>query len=429
MDVRDDITKREGERRGIGAELAFYYALVACYFFAFGMQFVLFPSLAAFILHASPEGVGWAQSALSAPMFCLLLFGGLVAERARAGPFIAQTYVLMAAATMALYLVVTAGLLTYPLLIAYAIFVGACAALAMPVRDAALNGVVARAFASGRRTNLATTAATTTAVQIAAQIAGIVIARSAGANPSAYLAIQAIALLLGAAVALMLRAPKPVGHEHTVSGAFRDMRDGLSYSFRNAIMSPMLISAAYVGVFIVGSFQVLFPLIVRDEYGGDAATQAGRLATLLACFWGASFVSAATLSALKPLRRPGRALIITHMISAAALLTFFWHKPFLVFAAIVVAWGLAAGVTISMSRTIVQGAASHRYLGRVLAVYSMGFMGGAPIGSAITGYAVAHMGTQAAALIPSIGLALASIILATTTPLWRFAPTAEHADA
>ena len=32
---------------GVGSELNRYYALVGCYFFAFGMQFVLFPSLVA----------------------------------------------------------------------------------------------------------------------------------------------------------------------------------------------------------------------------------------------------------------------------------------------------------------------------------------------------------------------------------------------
>jgi hypothetical protein len=60
----------------------------------------------------------------------------------------------------------------------------------------------------------------------------------------------------------------------------------------------------------------------------------------------------------------------------------------------------------------------------VLAVYSMGFMGGAPIGSAIVGFAAGEWGLQAAALIPAAGLAVAAITLAVTTPLWRYAP--EH---
>lgn len=399
-------------------ELHAYYLLVGLYFFAFGMQFVLFPSLAAFFLDATAEGVGLAQSAISAPLFCLLLFGGLVAERARAGIALARLHLLFCAASLALAVIVAAGALSYELLIGYATFVGACAAFLMPVRDAALNGVVAREAAMGRNTSIATAAATTTAVQIGAQIAGILVARFAGHAPAPFLALQAGVLALGALVALGLRAPKPTGHERTVRGALRDVREGLVYSFRSPLMAPMLVSSAYVGVFVIGALQVLFPLIIREEYGGAAQSQAGRLGTLLACFWAASFVSAVVLSRMKPLRHPGRAMILSHLASAAALATLAAEKPFLAFIGIAVAWGLAAGVAISMSRTIVQGAAEPRFLGRVLSVYSMGFMGGAPIGSAIIGFASGQIGPHAAALIPAIGLGLAALGLALFTPLW-----------
>src|SRR5688572_30647626 len=123
-------------------ELGVYYLIVALYFFAFGMQFALYPALTAFYLNATPEGVGLAQSALSAPMFCLLLFGGLLAERARAGITLAWLQFLLGCASIVLAVVVFNGWLTYEILIAYAVFVGGCAAFTMPVRDAALNGVI-----------------------------------------------------------------------------------------------------------------------------------------------------------------------------------------------------------------------------------------------------------------------------------------------
>jgi len=417
-----------GQRTLFGAvvpELGLYYLLVALYFFAFGMQFVLFPSLVAFFLNATAAGVGLAQSALSAPLFCLLLFGGLLAERASAGPTLAKLHLIFAFASMALAGIVTFGYLTYEILIVYAMLVGACAAFMMPVRDAALNGVVLRETARGRYTPIATAAAVTTAVQIGAQIAGILVAGLAGRAPGPYLMLQAFVLCLGALVSLTLLDPKPHGHERTLKGAIRDLREGILYSFRNSIMSPMLISALYVGVFVVGAFQVLFPLIVRDYYGGSEQEQVGHLRTLFACFWFASFVSAVILSRIKPLKHPGRALIISHLISAAMLLTFAFDKSFTLFLVVVSFWGLAAGVAISMSRTITQSAAEPRYLGRVLAVYSMGFMGGAPIGSAIVGFAASELGPRTAALIPAGGLALAAIALALSTPLWRYA--SDHA--
>ena len=231
-------------------ELLIYYVLVGLYFFAFGMQFVLFPSLVAFYLQATPAGVGLAQSAISAPMFCFLLFGGLLAERAKAGPTLTTLQLVFTAATIGLYLLVQAGWLTYSLLIAYAMLVGMCAALLMPVRDAALNGVIEREAERGRHTPIATAAAMTTAVQIGAQIAGIVVAARGGADPAPYLALQAGVLSRrrdrgpGADRAQTHRA-----RAQRRRRAARCVREGLSYAFRSPVMSPMLISAAFVGVF------------------------------------------------------------------------------------------------------------------------------------------------------------------------------------
>jgi MFS family permease len=415
-------SKRRRWTHFVVPELPLYYALVAFYFFALGMQFVLFPSLVAFVLSSTPQGLGFAQTALSGPMFCFLLFGGLAAERVAAGPALARLYVAFAVASLALAAVVASNALRYEILIAYAIVVGAVAAFMMPLRDAALNGVIAREASRGRATPIATAAAMTTAVQIGAQIAGILTARLAGAAPARVIAIQGVVLAIGGIAALWLRAPKPVGHERSLAGALKDLGDGLGYAFRNPVMTPMIMSAAYVGVFVIGSLQVLFPLIVRDEYGGDTHAQSERLGLLLACFWGASFISAVALSRIRPLDQPGRAMIASHLAGAAALASFAVDKPFPLFVAIAALWGLAAGVAISMSRTITQVAADPKYLGRVLAVYSMGFMGGAPLGSLAVGVAAEQFGARAASLIPAVGLAVAALALATLTPLWRFRP-------
>ena len=204
-----DPTSAQNRPAGRVRELHVYYLLVGLYFFAFGMQFVMFPALVAFSLEATPAGVGLAQSALSAPMFCLLLFGGLLAERAKAGPTLAQLHLAFACASFTLSAIIAAGWLSYLVLIGYAVIVGGLAAFMMPVRDAALNGVIARDTERGRHTPIATAAATTTAVQIGAQIAGILVARDAGAAPAPFLALQAIALLIGAANRDPQRFPMP----------------------------------------------------------------------------------------------------------------------------------------------------------------------------------------------------------------------------
>ncbi len=396
-------------------ELRLYYALVALYFFAFGLQFVLFPSLTAFTLDAGGANVGLAQTALSAPMFALLLFGGVAAESVRAGPALAALQTAFAVPPLLLAAAALLGALSLPILIAYGIAMGSLAAFMLPIRDAALNGVVERAAAQGGGVLLARAATTTTAVQIGAQIAGILTARLAerlGAAP--LLALQALCVLCAAALALRLRAPKPVGSA-SLAGAFGAIHDGLAYAFGSQVMAPMIWSAAYVGVFVIGSFQVLFPLIVREAYGGGAS----ELGVLYAAFWAASFVSAVVLGRIAPITRPGRLLILCHLIGAASLAAFAFEKPWWAFVALTGVWGLAAGISIATSRTITQGCADQAYLGRVLAVYSMGFMGGAPIGSILVGFAAESVGPRMAAIFPAIGMALGATALATLSPLWR----------
>lgn len=403
-----------------GGERLLYYALVLLYFFTFGVQLVLYPSLATFTLAARPQYVGVAQMAISAPMFVFLLFAGAFAERARPGTTLAALQIMLAAPMLAMAWVVWSGALTYEILIAYAVSVGTVAAFILPVRDAALNGVVERDLTRGFNTSLARAAAATAAVQIGAQIIGILFGRYAGATPAILLVAQACALLVGAALSLGLRAPKPESQgKRGIRGSLQDIRDGLVYAFRSPVMGPMIFSALYMGVFVIGSFQVLFPLIIRDHYGGDAGQQGSQLGLLFAYFWGACFVSAALLSRLPPLMHPGRALVASHLVGAVALISFAFHKPFWMFSAIVVMWGLAGGVSMITSRTMTQAAAEPRFLGRVLAAYSMGFMGGAPIGSALVGFASAEMGPRLAALIPGIGLAIAVAALIAFTPIWR----------
>lgn len=409
-------------------EIEIYYALVGLYFFAFGLQFVLYPSIATFSLAQGGAEVGAAQTAISAPMFALLLFGGLSAERAQAGPTLAGLKAAFAVPPLILAALILSGLLSFPLLLAYGIVMGSLAAFMQPMRDAALNGVVDRARNEGRRVTLAQAATITTAVQIGAQILGILAARWAdwfGLGP--LLAAQAIAVLGAAALALRLRAPKPASRPRRPTQAFQEIREGLVYAFTHPIIGSMLWSSAYVGIFIVGAFQVLFPLLIREVYGGGAA----ELGTLYACFWGASFVSAVALGRLRPVRRPGRALLICHLLGAVVFATLAIDKPLWAFALSTALVGGGAGVAIAMSRTITQANADTAFLGRVLAVYSMGFMGGAPIGSALVGFGFDAMkavglGAGWVALIPALGLGASALALALFTPIWRLAtPTIE----
>lgn len=398
-----------------GRELGAYLCVVAAYFFAFGLQMVLFSSLATFVLNENARRVGLAQIALSAPMFMLLLFGGVLAERVRASRALFLMHLLFAIPPLLLALAIFYGRLSYPLLIIYGIAMGTLAAFMLPVRDAALNGVVAREQERGAKFSLSQAAALTTVTQLGGQIIGFMVGSIAGAWTARLLIVQAALVAVAGSLALLLRTPRPERKERPPAATFRDIAEGLRYAFRDPVMGPMLWSAAYIGVFVVGSFQVLFPLIVRAHYDGGPQ----ELGRLYASFFAASFVSAAILTRIPSPLHPGRALLLSHAAGAVVLATFVFSKPLWMFTLVVALWGLASGVAMSMSRTITQSSADPTFLSRVLAVYSMGFLGGAPIGAFLVGATAEWLGPAKAALVPAIGLALACFALAILSPIWR----------
>jgi hypothetical protein len=107
MEPGADETRKPG--LGIVSELNLYYLLVASTFSPSGCSSCCSRRWWRSCWTQRQRASGLAQSALSAPMFCLLLFGGLLAERARAGPTIALLYLGFAFMSLILCAVVAAG--------------------------------------------------------------------------------------------------------------------------------------------------------------------------------------------------------------------------------------------------------------------------------------------------------------------------------
>lgn len=169
-----------------------YLAGLGTWFVPLGVQMVLFPWLVAVVLRMDAFAVGVAQAALMAPSLLFLPLGGLVADRGNPRRLLLVYHLLYAAPPIALAtLLLTVGGLSYPLLIAYGLLVGAVGAFAIPTRDALLP-VVAKAGELPRAVALVTS------LQFFGQLVGIVCASAAdlvGAAP--LLLLNAGLLLLG----------------------------------------------------------------------------------------------------------------------------------------------------------------------------------------------------------------------------------------
>ncbi len=187
-----------------------------------------------------------------------------MADRGNARRLLLRYHVFYAVPPLVLALVLMAGQLSYPLLIVYGLAAGSIGAFAVPTRDALLPTV-----AQG---NLPRAVALATALQFAGQLIGIAGASQAdrwGAVP--LLLAQAVLVLLGTIA--VWRLPNPPPHAPVEHPSFwRSIADGIAEAARSEQMWPVLLLNFGIGVFYVGPFMAVLPLVVRDIYGGSAAS-------------------------------------------------------------------------------------------------------------------------------------------------------------
>jgi MFS family permease len=384
-----------------------YLAGISSWFASSGMQTIVFPWLVTVVLHEPAARVGIAQMSLMAPSIFLMLLGGAVADRADCRRLLVRGHLVAALPPLLLGAAIAGGWLAYGGLIAYALAVGTAGAFVMPARDAMLTRVAAG--------GLGRAVAVMTATQFAAQLVGIAVGGSAGTiGAPALLLLQAAVLAFGGIAARRLPAAPPMAGAAARSrlGA---MRDGLRAAAESSILVPVLIANLAVGVLYVGAFLVILPLVVRDVYGGGSA----QLSLVSLGFWGGTIGSTLVQIRLGALRRPGRAIVVALFLGAGVLAAMAWPSPFPAFVALCLVWGLGAGVVMTQARTLVQSAAPETHRARILSLFQLGLMGGAPVGALLIGYLAALTGPRGAAVYPATCMLLVLAGLLLRSRLWQ----------
>ncbi len=364
------------ERRGY----PFLLSGVACWFLAWGIQMVIFQWLVVDVLRESPERVGAAQMAVTLPSLLFILVGGATADRIDPRRLLAGIHLGTAAIVIALCVAVAFGALTYPLLMVYAFGIGTFQAFGLPSRDTLLSDVVAGAMSR------AVVGATLT--QHGGQVVGAFVAGTAGLIGGVpILALQGIVLLMG--VIPIARLPgRRGGRPPRAPLTVRELGAGIVEVVRSPVLRPVLIMAISTGLFFVGPFLVLLPLLVRDVYGGGAA----EMGILTGMFPLGSVLGGLAIIARGGIPRPGRTLALGQVTGAGCILAIATGLPFPGTAAAVLGWGVSGALFINSGRTLFQENASSTNRARVLSVYTLGVMGGGPIGSLVSGFLATPLG-------------------------------------
>jgi MFS family permease len=384
-----------------------YLLGLGAWFVPLGIQMVLFSWLAAIVLHMEAFWVGVAQVALMAPGILFLPLGGLVADRGNPRRLLLRYHFLYAVPPLVLAGVVASGLLSYPLLLVYGLAAGSIGAFAVPTRDALLPAV-----AGG---NLARAVALATALQFLGQLVGLALASQAdrvGALP--LLAAHATLVLLGAIA--VWRLPDPPAHPAARHpGFWRAIADGIGEAARSEQMWPVLLINLGVGVFYVGPFMAVLPLVVRDIYRGAAA----EIAIVNLAFWAGTIVAAFAFAGLaRRLSRRGRLVVSAVSVGLLILVAMALQPPFWALNLLCFVWGLGAGITMTQSRTILQIVAPPTHRARLMSLFQLGFGGGGPIGAFIAGTLASILGLKFAMILPALGMAVLIAVVLAFSRIW-----------
>jgi len=388
--------------------LRWYLTSSALFLIPGGIQMVLFPYLVAVVLQESATRVGLAQMAGQIPMLLLLLFGGLVGDRVDQKRLLVILQSVMLLPPLVIATLHWNDLLSYSVLIAWAVFGGTLGAFAQPARDALLNRI------SGRE--IQRVVILVIGVQFFIQIIGFAVgAMASHTGITLVLCVQSFTMLCAMLATRRIPLDPVAANQRPRQHAVRDIAEGLHMAWHSEAIRPAVIHAFSTGLFFAGSYIVLIPLMIRDLYGGSSeeiafAFAANMLGSSSTIFW---------LMRRGGIERSGRALLIGSLVSLSTLsiLSQPLTEPWFYF--VIYLWGVCGGMGMTMSRSIVQEAAPESHRARLLSVFSLGMMGGMPFGSVMLGSCVDLLGPRNAVWVPVIGVLAITLFLIFRTRLWQ----------
>lgn len=395
------------------AEARWYMAGHASHFLAVGFQGVLVPWLVAIVLAETPERVGIAQMFSMLPMLVFIMAGGATADRVELRGHLFRLQIFVAVPALLLAAIIALDALTYWAVIGYVLVMSTAGAWIVPARDSILTRIAMRSMGGA----IPRAVAMATSAQFVAQVAGMLTAAAAGLlGAIPFLLAQTVLKLFTAFTTLRL-APAPAPERAAGSGHSRlkEMTEGLSRTIADPDIRAVMILMGLGGVLYIGVFLVIFPLLARDAYGGGAL----EIALFTAAFFGGIGASSFMLTRLPPIRRQGRAIMLAMCAGSVTMTLVHFQPPFWAVLALVLVWGLSAGISMSTARAIVQARAPESHRGRMLAAFQLAMMGGGPVGSVLAGYAASVFGLFDAILIPPALMLCLWLGVFFLTDLWQ----------
>ena len=321
---------------------------------------------------------------LGVPIFVFTLPAGVVADRVdrRLLLFGSQGTAIVVVSLTAI--LIWTGLANLWVSYALALGIGATVAVGQPVRQAILPSLV------DRKTLMNAIVLNTLGMNVT-----FIIGPALGGGSIALLgigggfAVQAAILVVGFILLIPLRIPPP-GAGATEKRPLSDLRDGIGFVAHNRNIALLILLLMLTGIFMMGPSTALIPQVAKENLGKEAFA-----ASLLFTFTGVGMLTTSLwLASQRELKNKGAFFMFAviaggSLIAAIGLSGIYLLTCFLMFL-----WGAGGGFFINLNQTLVQGNTPDNYMGRVMSIHTLGFLGFAPLGSLLSGGMAAAIGAS-----------------------------------
>ncbi len=340
-------------------------------------------------LGGSGTDVGVVTALQFVPLLVLGVWAGVVVERVDKRRLLVVTQLGAALLALTLGLLVATGTVRLWAVMALALALGVVHLFDNPARQTFVLEMVGPDQLANAVTlnSVAVNAART----LGPALAGLLIAT---AGIAVCFLVNAVSyLLVVAAFTLMRRdelAPSPI-----VARGPGQLRAGLVYVSRTPEVRGPLLLMAVVGT-LAYEFQVVLPLMARFVFDGSA----GTYGVMTSCMGGGAVVAGLLLAGRS--RSGHRSLTVSAQLFGTSILLAAAAPTLVLELVVLVAVGATSIAFLSLANTTVALSTVPEMRGRVMALWSIAFLGTTPIGGPLVGWVSEHLG-------PRIGLALGGV--------------------
>lgn len=346
----------------------------------------------------SATALGVVTALRFGPILMFGAYGGLLGDRIDRRSLMIRIAFLKTAGAIGLALIARQDAASLAAVYALVLLQGLLATIDNPVRRSFVRDLVDdRTLANAISLN---SVFATTSRTVGPAIGGFLIARSGVAWCFGVAAVSYLAVV----VSLLIIDPAHLRPAALTKRGPGQIRAGLAYAFNDRRIGSTLALATLVSIF-AWNWNVLLPVYAQEELGGGPELYGTLVATLSAgSIAGAAFTS----RILNPGRR--HLLVSAAAVSVALLLVGLLPSPAVALGSLFLLGATASSFTISAQARL-QLNVRDEMSGRIMALYSMAWLGSKPVGGMIGGLIADGPGVRAAFIFGSVMVALSLLAL------------------